>query len=154
MPVGMPRPLSRTVADPPAFSATSMRSQCPANASSIALSTGAEHGVQSRPVAGVADIHARPLANRIDVLQDHHPHRCFEPMLPGIRGPLGALGRHGLAARPHPIITHTSKNVSGRQADPAIGRRKTSVHCCLLYTIQILNNSTVCLPSQGLMYPA
>ena len=38
MPVGMPRPLSVTLTDPSAFSWMSIRSQCPASASSIALS--------------------------------------------------------------------------------------------------------------------
>ena len=38
MPVGMPRPLSVTLTEPSGLSAMSIRSQCPASASSIALS--------------------------------------------------------------------------------------------------------------------
>ena len=38
MPVGMPRPLSVTLTEPSALSWMSIRSQCPASASSIALS--------------------------------------------------------------------------------------------------------------------
>ena len=38
IPVGMPRPLSSTETDPSGFSSISTRSQCPASASSIALS--------------------------------------------------------------------------------------------------------------------
>ena len=38
MPVGMPRPLSSTETEPSGFNSISTRSQCPASASSIALS--------------------------------------------------------------------------------------------------------------------
>ena len=69
--VGMPRPLSVTVTEPSAFSVTVTSVGMAAQR----LVDGVvdhliDHVVQARPVIGVADIHARPLAHRIQALEN------------------------------------------------------------------------------------
>ena len=69
--VGMPRPLSTTVADPSAFK----RHLDLVAVAGQRLVDGVvdhlvDHVVQARAVVGVADIHARPLAHGIEALQD------------------------------------------------------------------------------------
>ena len=71
MSVGMPRPSSRTVQEPSGLSVTVT---C-VGVAGERLVDGVvddlvDHVVQARAVVGVADIHAGPLAHRIEALED------------------------------------------------------------------------------------
>ena len=71
MSVGMPRPLSVTVTEPSALSVTVTS----VGVAGERLVDGVvdhlvDHVVQARAVVGVADIHARALAHRIEALED------------------------------------------------------------------------------------
>ena len=68
MSTGIPRPLSSTETEPSAFSSIRTRSQWPASASSIALSTRTPCG--GPIIVGIADIHARPLSHRVEAPRD------------------------------------------------------------------------------------
>ena len=71
MSVGMPRPLSKTVTEPSAIErhldAVGMAGQRLVDGVVDHL---VDHVVEARAVVGVADIHARPLADRVEALQD------------------------------------------------------------------------------------
>ena len=69
--VGMPRPLSVTVQEPSGLSVT-VTSVGVAGQRLVdgVVDHFVDHVVQARAVVGVADIHARPLADRVEALQD------------------------------------------------------------------------------------
>ncbi len=70
MPVGMPRPLSVTAHEPSALSVTvdlvGMAGECLVDG---VVDDFIDHVVQARAVIGVADIHARPLADGVEAFQ-------------------------------------------------------------------------------------
>ena len=71
MSVGMPRPLSNTVTEPSAFSVTStLRGVAGEHLVDGVVDDLVDHVVQAGAVVGVADIHARALADRVEALQD------------------------------------------------------------------------------------
>ena len=69
MSTGMPRPLSQTVTWPSAWMATSMRSQKPAMASSMAVVDDLVDQVVEAALVGGADVHAGAAAHRLQPFQ-------------------------------------------------------------------------------------
>ena len=87
MPVGMPRPLSRTVHEPSGLSVTTTSlGEARQRLVDGVVDHLVDHVVQAGAVIGVADVHARPLAHRVQALQH----------LDGLGPvPLGAVGFFG-----------------------------------------------------------
>ena len=68
--VGMPRPLSSTVAEPSAFEVTDdLVAEAGQRLVDGVVHHLIDHVVEAGAVVGVADIHARPLAHGIEALQ-------------------------------------------------------------------------------------
>ena len=67
---GMPRPLSWTSAEPSGCSVTSILVQSPASASSTRVVDDLPQAVHEPAGVGGADVHARPLADRLEPLED------------------------------------------------------------------------------------
>ena len=71
MSVGMPRPLSRTVQEPSGLSVTDdFGGVAGERLVDGVVDDLVDHVVQAGAVVGVADIHARPLAHRVEALED------------------------------------------------------------------------------------
>jgi len=71
MSVGMPRPLSITVQEPSGLSVTRICGRVPGQRLiDRVVDDLVDHVMQARAVIGIADIHARPFAHRIEALQD------------------------------------------------------------------------------------
>ena len=71
MPVGMPRPLSQTVTEPSGLSVTrDLVGMAGKRLVDAVVDDLVHHVVQAGAVVGVADVHARALANRIEALED------------------------------------------------------------------------------------
>ena len=71
MSVGMPRPSSRTVQEPSGLSVTThLRGVAGQRLVDGVVDDLVDHVVEAGAVIGVADIHARPLAHRVEALED------------------------------------------------------------------------------------
>src|SRR3546814_8377188 len=85
MPVGMPRPLSSTLTDPSLFNVISTRSQCPASASSIALSETSntmrseEHTSELQSLMRISyAVFCMKNKNNVQNLSHKQPRECHE----------------------------------------------------------------------------
>ena len=70
IPTGMPRPLSATVIELSGLMVATMAVQYPASASSTELSIDLVDEVMEASRPGGADVHAGPLADRLEALED------------------------------------------------------------------------------------
>ena len=70
MSVGMPRPSSRTVQEPSGLSVTRRSGVAGERLVDRVVDDLVDHVVQAGAVVGVADIHARPLADGVEALED------------------------------------------------------------------------------------
>ena len=122
MPVGMPRPLSLTVHEPSGLSVTvTCVGMAGERLVDAVVDDLVDHVVQAGAVVGVADIHARALAHRIEALEDLDR---FGAVLVALRDGFGFVHDFPLCAAPsrtRPLkASDDPQSVAGRHQNQPI----------------------------------